>query len=181
MTFAERFEAGVLSRNCLRAGFLLIWTSVLIIPIGTYLQIKAPGFEKYQKKLEAEMEARNPEADAGPAMFAAMVFAVPTMCCFSLLIGLMFTFGMSIVYSLTLWRRDVGLLVAGVFLGGCLLGSLLSIVEGLQGFHWGFNVLGVGYLVSAAGLALGGVGSTGQCFFSLKNKPKPADPARFEL
>ena len=55
MTFAERFEAGVLSRNCLRAGFLLIWTSVLIIPIGTYLQIKAPGFEKYQKKLEAEI------------------------------------------------------------------------------------------------------------------------------
>lgn len=56
------------------------------------------------------------------------------------------------------WHRELALVAAGAFGMGCLAGAVIGLGEAVRSFHWGFATLGVGFLLSAAGLSVGGLG-----------------------
>lgn len=62
--------------------------------------------------------------------------------------------------------------MAGAFGLGCLVGVALGVGESLRSFHWGFVTLGTGFLLSAFGLGVGGLGVV----WSLVADTKPAAP-----
>jgi len=147
------------ARMLLVTGFVCLWASVVIIPCGMYLATKSSNFPEYERHVMAELSASGPDS---PGLFgpdAAWFFAI----FFCLLIGLLFTYGVAIVHGLTLWKRRVGLLAAGVFGIGCFVGSLFSIRCAFESLQWGFLVEGLSGLLSACGLACGAIGTFRSC------------------
>ncbi len=74
---------------------------------------------------------------------------------FCAFVGAVFTAGMLIIRGLMPWQRNLFMIVAGTFGGGCCVGALLGVVSAIEGFLGGFAVLGIGFLLSAAGLLRG--------------------------
>lgn len=156
-----RWTLWMILRGCSIAGFFLIWASVVIIPLGTHLQTQAPGFPEYERQVFARIAAAHPGRDLGPGM--AFAFAWPFTTGFCVFIGLLYSGGVLVVRRLVQWKRDDGLLVAGAFGLGCLAGALLGLGEAMESFRCGFAVLGLGYILSAAGLGVGAIGLVGSC------------------
>jgi hypothetical protein len=49
-----------------------------------------------------------------------------------------------VVHEVGRWKHDVGLLAAGVFGGGCLIGAVAGIGKCWFSFSWGFDTLELG-------------------------------------
>jgi hypothetical protein len=88
-------------------------------------------------------------------------YAVLFGSCFCVFVGLVFTGNVIGLRTLARGRRHGLLLAAGTFAVGCLFGAFLGVREAIQSFNWGFAVLGIGYLLSAAGLVVGAAGAVG--------------------
>jgi hypothetical protein len=138
------------------AGFVLLWLSVVVIPLGTRFQTESLPFAEYERRAIADTVAANSGFKPHAGFLA---FAWPFAGCFCLFIGLLFSGGVLVVRCLAQWDRTMGLLAAVVFGLGCHAGTLLGFKEAVDSFHWGFVVLGMGYLLSAAGLAFGAAGA----------------------
>ena len=142
---------------CWIAGLVLIWASVAAISVGTHLQTLSPQFEAAIR----EQTGPGPEERLNPAgrMALELSFTWQFGCCFSGFFALLFTVGVFGIRAVGRWRRELALLAAGAFGLGCLAGAVLGVGEAVRSFHWGFATLGVGFLLSAAGLGVGGAGA----------------------
>ena len=150
-----------MDRACQITGFVLIWASVVAITVGTQLQTQSPRFEEYRLATIRGELGTEPGEQLNPAgrMALEVSFTWQFGCCFSGFFALLFTTWVIGIRAIGRWQRDAALLAAGAFGLGCLTGAALGVGEALRNFHWGFVTLGVGFLLSAAGLALGGLGS----------------------
>jgi hypothetical protein len=157
-----------MSKYCVLASLILIWVGALLIPLGTAEKVASPRYFESYRHMIAEPDASG--AELGPALVATMVLQIPFAVCFGVLIAATFTTGIIAVRELTAWNRRVGLLVAFVVWANFLAGSTLVAQESLDSFHWGFNILGYGELIWAAALALGTIGSVGQCLLGARKK-----------
>lgn len=140
-----------MARGCWIAGLLLIWVSVGVITLGTHLQTQSPRFGEFQ---QAAIAPLNP---AG-RMALMLSFTWQFACCFSGFFALLFTVGALCVRVAKRWHRELALVAAGAFVLGCLAGAVIGLGEAVRSFLWGFTTLGVGFLLSAAGLSVGGLG-----------------------
>jgi len=155
-----------LASRCQIAGLLLIWVSVGLITIGTRLQGNSPDYRETQRReMEREMKrlsGTGPGEKLNPAgrmaLVAAFEFEWFLMLCFSGLVASVFTAGLIGLRLLARWNRDLSLLVAGAFGLGCGFGGLLGLGEAFRSILGGFATLSIGFLVSAAGLAIGAYG-----------------------
>ena len=154
--------------NPLLVGFMLVWMSVFVLPIGTYYKLTSPQYMEWAA-IEMQPEALRAQMIFGKSEDVSFTF------CFYLGIAMIFTAGTIVVHVMNLWRRDVGLLAAGAFGIGCLFGAVLGIAECASGFGWGFNALGVGYLMATAGLILGAIGLVRQSLVASKKQVCRAD------
>lgn len=149
-------------------GLILLWTSVFVIPLGVYLATQAPNFKQYESQAIAEWES-TPGIHHGPNFFIADAYPLFTGC-FCFFIGLLYSGGIYIIPELFHLHRVVGLFGASVFGLGCLTGSYLGITSAIDALRWQFVVLGIGFLLSAAGLALGGVGVVKECWSRYRSR-----------
>ncbi len=138
------------------AGLLLIWASVGVIAIGTHLQTQSPRFGEFQRGefQRAEIARLNPAGRKALMLSFTWQFA----CGLSGFFALLFTVGGLCVRVAKRWHQDLALVAAGAFGLGCLAGAVIGLGETVRSFHWGFATLGVGFLLSAAGLSVGGLG-----------------------
>ena len=147
------------------AGLALIWASVATITLGTQLQTESPRFDEYRLAFVREQTGPGESLNPAGRMALELSFSWQFGCCGSGFFALLFTAGVFGVRILRRWQRDLALVAAGMFGLGCLLGAGLGTAEALSCFHWGFVTLGLGYLLSAAGLGAGGVGVIGSCLW----------------
>lgn len=164
-----------MSRACVIGGLFLIWASVAAITLGTHLQTLSPRFAEYeQQKIRSEAGSGGEER-LNPAGRMALVlsFTWEFVFCFSGLFAALFTAGVLVIRAMGRWHRDLALLTAGGFGMGCLAGAVEGVGEALRSFDWGFEILGSGYLLSAAGLAIGAVGVVGSILAPNKAQQQP--------
>ena len=156
----ERQNLGTAMLDKLRwAGFISIWVSVVVIPLGTQYRTNSPRNWEYLATAARKIEARNPGVKVSGAQMAfGSLFIVPFMSAYCVVIAaLVPRSGTVVVREAVRWNRSVGLLAAGAFGGGCLMGAAFGVERCWSSFSWGFDTLGVGYLIAALGLVLGAV------------------------
>ena len=162
MDYREEREGSMMFWRCiLTVGIVLIWTSVIVISYGTYLQVFSPNYQEYEQHIVTKITSQNPGKDLGFAL--TLISAWPFTAAFCAAIGLLFIFGVLTLRLIAVWSRDFMLVASGIFTSGCLLGSLLGIGEAIDSLRWGFIALSVGYLLAAGGLIFGAVGVLGCC------------------
>jgi len=125
----------------LGAGFFLLMTSALLIPAGVRLPLQSHSVAHFEHSV-----------------------VLAGMFCF-FIVGL-FAAGVLVLRKLRRFNRDLALLAGGAFGLGCVIGSLLGLGEMMQSFSEGFAELGLGYFLSAAGLAAGALGAMGLCLIA---------------
>jgi len=162
------------SRTCWISGLVLIWFSVATITVGTHFQIQSPRFAEFERRTTDQHAGTGDEERLNPAGRMALVlsFTWQFACCFSGFFALLFTAGSLGIRAIGRWHRELGLLAAGAFGLGCLAGTTLGVGAAVKNFHWGFVTLAAGYLLSAAGLGVGGLGSVWS-LFSIASNAKP--------
>lgn len=158
----------ILSRPCLSwskglaVGIVLIWTSVIVIPYGAYIQTYSPNLREYEAYETARMSAaglRGPGAGIGLALSSFWPFVIAVYAA----IGLFFIFGILVVRFIARWNRMLALLASGIILTGCFLGAFAQVQEAIAHLRWGFIVRGAGDLLAAGGLIIGALGVLGYC------------------
>ena len=92
-------------------------------------------------------------------MALVLSFTWQFACCFSGFFALVFTASVLGIRAVGGWHRGLALVAAGAFGLGCLAGSVLGVGEAVRSFDWGFVTFGAGFLLSAAGLGVGGAGA----------------------
>ena len=154
-----------MDRRCWIAGLVLIWASVAFITVGTHLQTLSPGFAEFQQNEIASQAGTDGEEKLNPAGRMALVlsFTWEFAFCSSGFFAIVFTIGVLMIRAIGQRSYELALMAAGVFVIGCLFGALLGLGEALRNFQWGFVTLGVGYLLSAAGLGIGSLGVVLSC------------------
>ena len=163
-----------MGRACWIAGLVLIWASVPAITVGTHLQTQSPRFEAYRLATIREEAGPGQDERLNPAGRMALELSSTWQfgCCFSGFFALLFTAGGLGIRAAGRWHRELALVAAGAFGLGCLTGAAIGAGEALRSFHWGFLTLGVGFLLSAAGLGVGGLGMV----WSLVASTRRAEP-----
>ena len=157
----DSFVVHAMLKCPLLAGFALIWLSVAVIPVGTHFRVNSPN---YIVTTAREIGASNPGLDiTGTQMMIGSWFAVPFMIAYCVVIGGIFTTGALVIHDATRRNSPIGRLAAGVFAVGCLIGAIASCAKCWYSFSWGYDTLGVGYLLAALALSLGVVGSVRRC------------------
>ena len=150
------------SRGCLIAAGALLWASTLVIPLGAHLRAQSPRFPEYERQFVADIAAASPGEDLGPNMyFLAFWWPIVTAAC--VLGGVLFSVGALGVLALLRWNRVVGMISAVFFCLGCLVAAFVGLSSAVDGFRWGFFVLGAGNLMFAVALVLAGIGIAGTC------------------
>lgn len=150
---------------CWIAGLALIWISVAVITVGTHLQTMSPRFAEYERHViareagigEGERERQNPAGRMALVLTLTWQFS----CCFSGFIALLYTAGVFGIRAIGRRHHVLAILLAGGFGLGCIAGAVLGIGDAIGNFLWEFITLGIGYLLSSAGLVVGGLGVAG--------------------
>jgi hypothetical protein len=147
-------------RPCLIAALALIWASVAFITVGAHLQTQSPRFEEYRLAVIQEAVGSGPGERLNPVGRMALEFCFSWQygCCVSVFFACLYTIGVIGIRAVERSHRKLALVAAVAFGLGCLVGAVLGAREALRSFHWGFVILGVGFLLSAAGLSAGGLG-----------------------
>jgi hypothetical protein len=140
------------------AGLFLIWGCVPLISVGTYLQTQSPQFAAYREKVVREVLGPAEHLNRAGHLAFEFTFSWQFGVCFSAFFACLFTAGGAIIRVITRRYRDCGLLLAGAFGLGCLVGAGLGLGEMFRSFLWGFVTLGQGYGWSAVALGVGGLG-----------------------
>lgn len=150
-----------MGRACWIAGLALIWASVPVISYGTHLLTLSPRFAEFEKWNITEQAGTGGEERLNPAgrMVLELSFTWQYAFCISGFFACLFTAGVLGIRAVGRWHRRLALLAAAAFGLGCLAGTVLGVGEAVRSFHWGVATLGAGFLLSAAGLGVGGVGA----------------------
>ena len=141
-------------------GLVLIWTSVVVITIGTHLQTLSPRFAEFEQAAVKQEAGTDGEERFNPAGRMALVlsFTWQFQCCFCGFLALVFMVGGLGIRVIRQRYRELALIGAGAFGLGCLVGAVLAVGDAVRNFQWGFVTLGIGFLFSAVGLVVGGLG-----------------------
>jgi hypothetical protein len=150
----------LLWRWSLAVGIVLIWMSVIIVPYGIYLQTLSPNYQEYERHVLTENGNQSlgkdlaPGAGVGLALSSAWQF-VGFGCAF---VALSITVGVLLLRKIAVGYRTPTLVILGVFIGGCVGGSVLGINSAIDSLQWGYIVLSAGYLMATAGLIFSAIG-----------------------
>lgn len=149
-----------MGRPCWITGLALIWASVAVITIGTHLQTQSARFAEFELQEFQQKAGTGGEERLNPAgrMALALSFTWQFACGCGGFFACLFTAGVFGILAVGTWRREVARLVAGAFGLGCLAVAAFAVNEAVGSFLWGFVTLGVGQLMSAIGLCVGGAG-----------------------
>lgn len=150
-TKLERLIGCLNPKILLRAGFVFIWASVIVIGVGEYLQSQAPVY------VEKGMQRAAETGVGGVGAAIGVVLAPVFVAIFCVLIGVVFTYGVILLQAISDSQRNLRILLTGAFSAGCLLGTLLGFGAAGETMVEGNLVSAVGYLFSAVGLAIGAV------------------------
>lgn len=148
-----------MGRACWIAG-LLIWASVAVISVGTHLRTLSPRFEEFRLATILKLAGSGPDERLNPAgrMVIELSFMWQFGCGFSGFFALLFTAGVFGIRAVGRRHRELALMATGAFGLGCMAGAASGVGEAVRSLHWGFSTLGVGFLLSAAGLGVGAPG-----------------------
>jgi hypothetical protein len=139
-------------------GFIFLWFSVVLIPLGAYDQTNASNYQEYTdasiRDSANSWDSDNPGGVALLVVFFFWPIYITFHMVYCIVIGLIFSGSIALIMAALRWKRDLGLFLAGAFALGSVVGILISWGVAMENFLWGHNIKGIGYLFSGAGLGL---------------------------
>jgi hypothetical protein len=155
-------------------GLVALWSGIVVATYGTHLKSESSQLKQYEREVMDRAVADHPGKDLAPglAVGLACASAWEFVGAVSGFLGFILTSGLVVLREMYGWEKTAARIGTGILASFALLGVCPNINSGLGNFRWGFDTLGAGEWIIAAGLLLVAVGP-----FSL-TRDSNSDPAR---
>jgi hypothetical protein len=160
-----RTRLDLILRRCGIIGLVALWSGIGVVTYGTHLKSESPQLKQYEWEAMQEMthESRDddPKRDYGPGIALGVILssAWEFVGVVSVFLGSILTGGLVVLREMYGWKKMAARIGTGILASFALLGVYPNINSGLGSFRWGFDTLGAGEWLIAAGLLLVAVGS----------------------